>query len=536
MDTPLSRDTLLVALDWSPTGMFIVDNGRLVGGNAAFAQYTGFGQDELAGMDQWALVHPDDRARVRQAHAAMLRGERHEPAVFRARARGGSWHHVQTLIGRLPRMGPRALIGACMDVTEQWETQYRDLELLYLMARALVEPGSFEERAKRLADTILTELGVAYVRLFLPDPSGEGIRLTAWAVEPNVHTVRPETFRAWGENTSAVAFAQQRTIVINEDYTHRTVGGRARSWVAGIKSGAWMPCIVGDSCRGVLAIGAREEGFFTSPRMRALQAVAQGVGSLIERADMLNALEMKEEVEHRLRAFISVASHELRGPAATIHGCADLLLAGDVPPEQQREWLATIHRESQVLASLLDNLLDLSRIRAGAEPLNIQVAAVSDLIHSVVETWRARMQERGHTIEAIVANDTPPLWADPDKIRQVLNNLVENAVKYSPASGTVTIAAAPQESHGVLISVTDQGIGIPADEQEQIFSAFHRARHPATRSVKGSGLELSIVKELVELMGGTIWVESTVGHGSTFFVALPAHRHGTGASQQQTTS
>ncbi len=229
----------------------------------------------------------------------------------------------------------------------------------------------------------------------------------------------------------------------------------------------------------------------------------------------------ERELEHRRDTFVSVASHELRTPMTTILGFTELLLERDPPQATRREWLERIRRGSQRLATIVDELLNVSRLQSGKLTANLETLSLPDLVERVVEETRPTTESHGFLVD--IPQDLPPVTADPQKLIQVLANLLDNAIKYSPRGGLITTSAYyDDERHQVVTSISDQGIGIAPDDQQELFTTFHRIRQPETESVGGTGLGLYIVRGLVELMEGEVWLESTPGKGSTFFFSTPS--------------
>ena len=229
----------------------------------------------------------------------------------------------------------------------------------------------------------------------------------------------------------------------------------------------------------------------------------------------------ERELERRRDTFVSVASHELRTPLTTLQGFAELLLVRDPPQGTRRKWLNRIHQDSQRLASLVDEMLNVSRIQSGKLTVNLENVVLQSFIEEVIEGVSSITDK--HKFMVDIPPDLPPVSADRHKLAQVLVNLVDNAGKYSPDGGLITISAyLEQASHRIVTIVSDQGIGISPEDQRELFSTFRRIRQPETESIGGTGLGLYIVKGLVELMHGEVWVESTVGEGSTFLFSIPA--------------
>ena len=227
------------------------------------------------------------------------------------------------------------------------------------------------------------------------------------------------------------------------------------------------------------------------------------------------------EAEQMKSTFVSVISHELKTPVALIKGYAGTLRRPDAAwdPETLADGLAVIEEEADRLNALIDNLLDASRIQAGVFKLDLNDVDLQRLAAKVVD--RFRLQTDSHPFELDFPDDLPSVLADEARIRQVLDNLVSNAIKYSPQGGSIRIGAW-QDGPGVTVYVADQGIGIPADEQGRLFNSFYRVDSGLRRQTKGTGLGLYLCKAIVEAHDGRIWVRSELGKGTTVFFVLPA--------------
>jgi signal transduction histidine kinase len=217
---------------------------------------------------------------------------------------------------------------------------------------------------------------------------------------------------------------------------------------------------------------------------------------------------------------LSTVSHELRTPLASIKGFATTLLREDVEWEEEsrREFLSIIDEESDRLTELIGNLLDMSRIEAGTLRVEPEPTDLGPIIQETASEFQ--MLTHDHRIEILLAPTLPLVMADPRRARQILRNLVENAIKYSPQGGSITIAASA-DANSVQTSVTDQGIGIDPSHLDSVFDRFYQVDSASTRRVGGSGLGLSICKAIVEAHHGAIWVESQWGRGSTFYFTFP---------------
>ena len=219
--------------------------------------------------------------------------------------------------------------------------------------------------------------------------------------------------------------------------------------------------------------------------------------------------------------FVSNVSHELRTPLALIRLYAETLELGRIAGHEKRqEYYEIIRKESERLTSLINNILDFSRIESGKKEYTFRETNVADLVRSTLESYRFEIEQNGFEFEQKIDNDVPPLWVDREAIARSLLNLVNNAVKYSSNEKYLAVRLY-RHSNGVNLEVVDHGIGIPAKEHLKIFEKFYRVGDPLVHNTKGSGLGLSLVRHIVKAHGGDVAVESAPGKGSRFIITLP---------------
>ena len=261
-------------------------------------------------------------------------------------------------------------------------------------------------------------------------------------------------------------------------------------------------------------------GYHADGRLEAIRAIGRDISQrkIVEQA-LHEHLQMKSE-------FISTAAHELRTPLAAIAGYTELLLDPVVmkglDPEQQRAFLTTIQERAEDLTRIVDELLDLSRIEAGQKiPLEIRSCNLAAVLGGVIEDFRTRFPARTFVLR-IPPQCQHNCWADPVRMRQVIANLLDNAVKYSPPTGEI-VAGCAGHPDDCRIYVSDQGIGIAPEQKARIFEQFYRVDSSDT-AVGGLGLGLSLARQIIEGHGGRIEVESEKGKGSTLTVVLPKQR------------
>jgi two-component system sensor histidine kinase BaeS len=270
--------------------------------------------------------------------------------------------------------------------------------------------------------------------------------------------------------------------------------------------------------------------------MRASQRIAAGhyeervsIPGNVERGDldelarlalsfnqMAAQLARTEEMRSRLIADVA---HELRTPLTTIKGTAEGLIDGVLSVEPQT--FHQIYREADRLQRLVSDLQELSRVEAGAYPLNRQPTEVQRLIDTMTERLKRQFEEKGVALDVTLPSDLPLVLVDEDRIGQVLLNLVGNALQYTPESGTVTVMAR-RDHQEVAIAIRDTGIGIAAEHLSHLFTRFYRVDKSRSRAAGGNGIGLTIARHLVEAHGGSIRAESPgASQGSTFTFTLP---------------
>ena len=223
--------------------------------------------------------------------------------------------------------------------------------------------------------------------------------------------------------------------------------------------------------------------------------------------------------------FVSLVSHELRTPLTSIKGYVDLLIDGTVGELEpmQIEFLEIVQSNTDRLVSLINDLLDISRIEARRMELHLTPVDLQLVVRNVVAMLGPQIAAKGQTLALCGADALPEVVADGNRITQVVTNLLSNAHKYTPSGGHIAITITTEPS-ALRIAVRDTGVGLTADEQAQLFTKFFRAANPMTQDVGGTGLGLTITRSLVEMHGGQIRVEIAPGAGSEFSFTLPLAR------------
>jgi signal transduction histidine kinase len=287
-------------------------------------------------------------------------------------------------------------------------------------------------------------------------------------------------------------------------------------------SGAMLyaPLKVGDRAVGALGVGNRVSARpFGKHDQRLLLALADYAAIALENA------RLYEEVRQADRAkseFVSFVAHELRTPMTSIRGYAELLAKGKVGPltPQQGQFIGTVLNNVERMHVLVSDLLDISRIETGQLHLEMKQVRLAEVLADALQTIRGQIQARSQHLTVKVPESLSLIRADPDRLTQILVNLLSNAQKYTPDGGHIHVRAWPQNAY-VHCAVSDSGIGISPEDQTHLFTKFFRAEEPAVQEMPGTGLGLCIVKILVELQGGSIKVESQFGKGTTVEFTVP---------------
>ena len=251
------------------------------------------------------------------------------------------------------------------------------------------------------------------------------------------------------------------------------------------------------------------------------RATVAGSDEVAELGRTFNAMaDALEESERQRRRLVSDIAHELRTPLANIQGHIEAMQDGLMDPDRQN--LDTVHRQSQYLNRLVNDLNLLAQTEASELTLVTEPESVAALLERVAASFRPRAEGQSLRLATDVADGLPDLTLDRVRIEQVIANLLDNAIRHTPAGGTVTVAA-QREDDGVEIAVADTGAGIPAEDLPRIFDRLYRADPSRDRATGGSGLGLTIARRLVEAHGGSMRAESEAGVGSRFSFTLPVH-------------
>ena len=272
-----------------------------------------------------------------------------------------------------------------------------------------------------------------------------------------------------------------------------------------------------DPSVGTAQLVGRRRLFLAGLGLVALMAVA---------GSYFSARAMTREIETaRLQSdFVAAVSHEFRTPLTSLRQFTDLLASGRQSSEEDRDqYYGALRRGTQRLTRLVENLLDVGRMDAGAREFTLQPVPAQELVQRVVAEFQAEVRNRGYRVDLEWHGDEAMVHADAAALERALWNLLDNALKYSPRCKTIWVRGDVEDGR-LVISVRDQGIGIPREEQRKVFEKFVRGAAATASAVKGTGLGLTLVQQIVQVHGGQVRLESRPGDGSTFSIVLPVQR------------
>jgi signal transduction histidine kinase len=317
---------------------------------------------------------------------------------------------------------------------------------------------------------------------------------------------------------------------LRQEQEFATRGMRPMLFRLGYQSLLAVPLLFEQKIMGALTIYRRQTGSFAPEIVNLLQTFATQSVLAIQNARLFREIEDKgrqlEAANRHKSEFLANVSHELRTPLNAIIGFSEVLgerLFGELN-EKQAEYTEDILSSGRHLLSLINDILDLSKIEAGRMDLEVTTFYLPDAIENALLLVRERASRHGIKLDRIIDDHLGDFTGDERKVKQVLVNLLSNAVKFTPEGGKIQVRAGLDDG-SLKISVSDTGVGIAPEDHEAIFEEFRQVGSNYAQKREGTGLGLSLTRKFVEMHGGTIWVESEVGKGSTFSFTLPINPH-----------
>jgi len=421
------------------------------------------------------------------------------------------------------------------ELLTETRSRMKDLQLLHDVSLAAASSTHLQETLQAAAEALAAEWKGTQIALHLIEQESKTLAMKAWVGHSfeqaeALNVSLGEGITGWVAQHGEPVLASD----IREDPRYYTANSDTRSELC-------VPLSLGNRVLGTLNVESAEADAFTLDDQRLLTTLGSNLAMLIERARLFEEVEgARAEVQQRAEAleqanarlkeldrlksqFLANMSHELRTPLNSVIGFSEVLidgLLGEMPPER-KECVENIYASGEHLMALINDILDLSKIEAGRIKLSIDRFEVRGLIENVRKTVTPMIDEKSQTLTVQIGEDLPPLNADRIRVRQILLNLLSNAHKFTPEGNEISLSCRLADPATMLFSVSDTGVGVRHKDQELIFEEFRQADETATREAEGTGLGLTISRRLVEMHGGTIWVESTYGEGATFSFLLP---------------
>jgi PAS domain S-box-containing protein len=519
-------------------------DGRVASWNAGAARLKGYTTDEIIGRRFDCFYTPEARAAGRpdQLLAAARADGRVEDEGWRVR-KDGSYFWADVVITALTDEDGQLLGFAKVtrDLTERRQAeQERAIRLaaeraaerlarLQVATAALAGANRARTAAQVLANEGANALGAGAAVVAFPSPDGELLQVAYAHGYDRREFATDETFapdtpypltRSWQTGKSIFVGSRAHAQTDFPGFLRRVANSPFMAW-------ATVPLVVEQRVLGVLGLSFNEPQTFGDDQRGFLLALAEVGAQALDRASLYEAeRRARAEAEEAVRTqdeFLSIASHELRTPVAAVKATAQLaqrsIERGTLDPARMTRHLESIAHTADRLGGLIEDLLDLSRLRTGQLQLRRQMLELDPLLKEIVARYAAT--EPGHQFRLDLTDGCVVVHADPLRLEQVLDNLLSNAVKYSPAGGEIVVGV-HLDGGGVILTVTDHGIGLPPGQEGRIFETFRRASNAAAQQIPGLGLGLPICRQLVELHGGRIWASSPgEDQGTTIRAWLP---------------
>jgi len=475
------------------------EDGRIVQWNPQAEALLGWRRDEAVGRAWVELLAPErDRPGYERWREAFLaRGEDEtidQPIEATVVHRDGRELPIEALVSPLESDGRWVFNVFVRDISERLRALVYE-RTQNAVNRVLAEATSLEDAQPRLLEAVGGSLDWPQGVLWRLDDQSRELRLvTTWSA---------------GDADGAEMPAQGLPL--------RALDTEGPVWD---EHALAFPLASDGRVLGVMGFTAQRVVAPDAPMLALLRALARQIGQYVERK------ESEREAERLKDQFFALVSHELRTPLTSIIGYLELVLEEpDDLPERDRRFLAVVDRNAKRLLRLVGDLLFVAHVEAGRLALEVGRVDLRALTEESVEAARPRAQGKDLTFE-VQADDLPPIAGDRDRLAQVLDNLIGNAIKFTPDDGRVSVHLHESAGEAVL-EVQDTGVGIPTGEQSRLFERFFRASTATDRAIPGVGLGLTIAKAIVEAHGGTIEVSSAEGAGTTFRVHVPLDRPAT---------
>jgi PAS domain S-box-containing protein len=525
-------------------------------------KWFGWRPEEVIGFSAWENIHPDELNSVQKIFGALL-GEPNATGTTecRYRCKDGSYKWIEfTGANLLHDPDIRGILGNYHDITErkQADEKLRHVARLYALLsqinQAIVRIPEQDELFRTICQVAIEfgQFRMAWVGL--TDEANDRIIPVAHAGQEDgyldmIHISTEDV--PTGRGPTGSAFREGKIMTSNDIATDPwMLPWRDEALNRGYRSSAAVLLSRNGKPVGTFTLYAPEPGFFTAEEQKLLQEIGEDISYALDAMDseidrkqselklqgkneefkiqneeLIIAKEHAEESDRLKSAFLANMSHEVRTPLNSIIGFSELLADSDFEKEQKDEFIQHIITSGNNLLSIISDIMDISKMESGEITIRNKQINVRKFISTVKEKFSSQAENKKLELKLTLPDndEETAVFADSDRLRQVFNNLMSNAIKFT-ANGSIEIG---YHSMGTMVKfyVKDTGIGIPAEYHKVIFERFRQVEAEKTRKFGGNGLGLAITKNLVELMGGEIWIESESGKGSTFYFTIPCNRY-----------
>jgi PAS domain S-box-containing protein len=505
--------------------------------NPAAERMFGYAADEAIGQSLRMIIPSDRQDEEAGVLDRISRGETVDHYETIRRRKDGTDVHISLTVSPI-RDENGVIIGAskiARDISErkraeeEREREHRRAVFLGQMAETLSESLDYDETLKRVA-TLAVPAIADWCAVDVLQDDGDLARLAVAHSDPLKIELGKEVRRRYEDPTAPYSVQQvvrTATPAMIPDVTDEMIVTTARGdqeriglvRSLGLRSYMCVPLVTSGGAVGALTLATAESGRrYTEDDLRFAQNIASRAALAVENARSYEQLRRANRLKDE---FLATLSHELRTPLTAILGYARIAIGGIVTGEKLSRALQSIERNATALTQMVEDMLDVSRIVAGKMRLNVQPVEVPFILHEAIETIKPAADAKRIKLQSVIDPQVGPISGDPDRLRQIVWNLLSNAVKFTPKEGHVQIRLERINS-SIEITISDTGIGIEADFLPHIFERFRQADGGSTRQHLGLGLGLAIVRNLVDLHGGTVHASSGgPGTGSTFRVRLP---------------
>ncbi len=541
------RELFALLADFVPQLVWIADpTGYVTWYNQRWHEYTGLTFDESKGRRWQKIVEPAAlKEMIPRWEHCIRTGEGFEMVAPFADARGEYSPFLVRGVAMRDNSGAIThWFGTCTDVAEQHSSEdrlRRRNERLHLLSKAAAHVLTAEDQdhvVRTLFDQVSEHLNLDVYFNFMLNREGDALALDSSCGITDEQRAGLQRLEFGQAVCGCVAQKREAMVVteVQQSLDPRTELIRS----LGIRAYACNPLMVGDRLIGTLSFASRSHDRFNDDDLEFLRTICHYVAIAKERMrveqELREALDRSEAASIAKSEFLANMSHEIRTPMNAVVGLANLMQTDDLPLAKQREFLRTLQLSSQHLLQLINDLLDISKLETQQVELEQTPFFMNDVVNDVVNIQEMHAKEKSIALVVQHADENGDGFVgDPSRIRQVLMNLVGNAIKFT-SQGNVIIsvtygASAVAGMATAYIDITDTGIGIAPEHTATIFNKFTQADSSITRKFGGTGLGLSICKTLVELMDGTISVTSAPGKGSCFSLVLPLSLQGHASSK-----